>query len=51
MSYSIVRLMKPLMSFLMILQTPEKWDVVTRKSGTDENSLGNRCGLLIIDEV
>ena len=25
--------------------------VVTRKSGTDENSLGNKCGLLIIDEV
>jgi activating signal cointegrator complex subunit 3 len=25
--------------------------VVTRKSGTDENSLGNQCGLLIIDEV
>ena len=33
------------------VQTPEKWDVVTRKSGTDENSLGNQCGLLIIDEV
>jgi activating signal cointegrator complex subunit 3 len=25
--------------------------VVTRKSGADENSLGNQCGLLIIDEV
>lgn len=24
---------------------------MTRKSGTDENSLGNKCGLLIIDEV
>jgi replicative superfamily II helicase len=29
----------------------EKWDVVTRKSGTEANSLGNQCGLLIIDEV
>eukprot|EP00977_Amphora_coffeiformis_P022826 scaffold11639_cov172-Amphora_coffeaeformis.AAC.3 len=35
----------------VIVTTPEKWDVVTRKSGTDENSLGNQCGLLIIDEV
>jgi activating signal cointegrator complex subunit 3 len=35
----------------LIVTTPEKWDVVTRKSGTDENSLGNKCGLLIIDEV
>ena len=35
----------------MIVTTPEKWDVVTRKSGNDENSLGNKCGLLIIDEV
>jgi len=35
----------------MIVTTPEKWDVVTRKSGTDEKSLGNQCGLLIIDEV
>lgn len=25
--------------------------VVTRKSGADENSLGNKCGLMIIDEV
>lgn len=25
--------------------------MVTRKSGSDENSLGNQCGLLIIDEV
>jgi activating signal cointegrator complex subunit 3 len=33
------------------VQTPEKWDVVTRKSGTDETSLGAQCGLLIIDEV
>ena len=35
----------------VIVTTPEKWDVVTRKSGMDENSLGNQCGLLIIDEV
>ena len=35
----------------VIVTTPEKWDVVTRKSGTDERSLGNQCGLLIIDEV
>lgn len=35
----------------MIVTTPEKWDVVTRKSGTDDKSLGNQCGLLIIDEV
>eukprot|EP00535_Pseudo-nitzschia_heimii_P010983 CAMPEP_0197196504 /NCGR_PEP_ID=MMETSP1423-20130617/32390_1 /TAXON_ID=476441 /ORGANISM="Pseudo-nitzschia heimii, Strain UNC1101" /LENGTH=2164 /DNA_ID=CAMNT_0042650305 /DNA_START=86 /DNA_END=6580 /DNA_ORIENTATION=+ len=35
----------------VIVTTPEKWDVVTRKSGADENSLGNQCGLLIIDEV
>lgn len=31
--------------------SPTIVDVVTRKSGTDENSLGNKCGLLIIDEV
>jgi superfamily II DNA/RNA helicase len=35
----------------LIVMTPEKFDVVTRKSGTDENSLGNKCGLIIIDEV
>lgn len=35
----------------VLVTTPEKWDVVTRKSGTDENALGNQCGLLIIDEV
>eukprot|EP00536_Pseudo-nitzschia_multiseries_P002204 jgi/Psemu1/322449/estExt_fgenesh1_pg.C_290027 len=35
----------------VIVTTPEKWDVVTRKSGADDNSLGNQCGLLIIDEV
>lgn len=35
----------------VIVTTPEKWDVVTRKSGSDEKSLGNQCGLLIIDEV
>ena len=29
--------------------TPEKWDVVTRKGG--DGSLGQTCGLLIIDEV
>ena len=31
--------------------TPEKWDVVTRKSGNDDNALGNQCGLLIFDEI
>ena len=35
----------------VLVTTPEKWDVVTRKGGGDENSLGNQCGLLIIDEV
>ncbi|KAL7563665.1 hypothetical protein ACA910_013398 [Epithemia clementina (nom. ined.)] len=36
----------------VLVTTPEKWDVVTRKSGGgDENALGNQCGLLIIDEV
>lgn len=35
----------------VLVTTPEKWDVVTRKSGSDEQSLGNSCGLLIIDEV
>jgi activating signal cointegrator complex subunit 3 len=35
----------------VIVTTPEKCDVVTRKSGTDETSLGNQCGILIIDEV
>lgn len=35
----------------VIVTTPEKWDVVTRKSGNDDYSLGNQCGLLIIDEV
>ena len=35
----------------ILVTTPEKWDVVTRKGGNDENSLGNKCGLLIIDEV
>lgn len=35
----------------VLVTTPEKWDVVTRKSGNDDTSLGNQCGLLIIDEV
>lgn len=35
----------------VLVTTPEKWDVVTRKAGTDENSLGNQCGLLIMDEI
>jgi replicative superfamily II helicase len=35
----------------VIVTTPEKWDVVTRKSGNDENALGNQCGLLIFDEI
>jgi len=33
----------------VIVTTPEKWDVVTRKGG--DGSLGMACGLLIIDEV
>lgn len=35
----------------VLVTTPEKWDVVTRKSGTDETTLGASCGLLVIDEV
>jgi DEAD/DEAH box helicase len=35
----------------IIVTTPEKWDVVTRKAGNEGNALGNQCGLLIIDEV
>ena len=34
----------------VLVTTPEKWDVVTRKS-TDDTALGTQCGLLIIDEV
>jgi superfamily II RNA helicase len=33
----------------ILVTTPEKWDVVTRKGG--DGSLGASCGLLIIDEV
>jgi len=33
----------------VLVTTPEKWDVVTRKGG--DGSLGATCGLLIIDEV
>jgi hypothetical protein len=33
----------------ILVTTPEKWDVVTRKSG--DGSLGQTCGLLILDEV
>lgn len=33
----------------ILVTTPEKWDVVTRKGG--DGSLGQTCGLLIIDEV
>ena len=33
----------------VIVTTPEKWDVVTRKGG--DGSLSQACGLLIIDEV
>ena len=33
----------------IIVTTPEKWDVVTRKGG--DGSLSQSCGLLIIDEV
>mmetsp|Transcript_22044 Transcript_22044/g.47942 ORF Transcript_22044/g.47942 Transcript_22044/m.47942 type:complete len:2140 (-) Transcript_22044:37-6456(-) len=33
----------------ILVTTPEKWDVVTRKGG--DGSLGATCGLLIIDEV
>lgn len=35
----------------VLVTTPEKWDVVTRKAGSEDNALGNQCGLLIIDEV
>mmetsp|Transcript_15719 Transcript_15719/g.29656 ORF Transcript_15719/g.29656 Transcript_15719/m.29656 type:complete len:2127 (-) Transcript_15719:145-6525(-) len=33
----------------ILVTTPEKWDVVTRKGG--DGSLAQTCGLLIIDEV
>lgn len=33
----------------ILVTTPEKWDIVTRKGG--DGSLGQTCGLLIIDEV
>lgn len=33
----------------LIVTTPEKWDVVTRKGG--EGSLGTLVSLIIIDEV
>ncbi|KAL7520340.1 hypothetical protein ACHAWX_005064 [Stephanocyclus meneghinianus] len=33
----------------VLVTTPEKWDVVTRKGG--DGTLGSTCGLLIIDEV
>ena len=33
----------------VLVTTPEKWDVVTRKGG--DGSLGSTCGLLLIDEV
>ena len=36
--------------FQMIVTTPEKWDVVTRK-GTGDVSLSQIVRLLIIDEV
>jgi activating signal cointegrator complex subunit 3 len=34
----------------LIVTTPEKWDVITRKGGTD-GSLATRCKLVIVDEV
>ncbi len=34
----------------LIVTTPEKWDVITRKGGTD-GSLATKCKLIIIDEV
>mmetsp|Transcript_105653 Transcript_105653/g.305436 ORF Transcript_105653/g.305436 Transcript_105653/m.305436 type:complete len:577 (+) Transcript_105653:81-1811(+) len=34
----------------LIVTTPEKWDVITRKGGSD-GSLATACKLLIIDEV
>lgn len=34
----------------VLVATPEKWDVVTRKQGT-EGSLATLCRLLIIDEI
>ena len=33
----------------LIVTTPEKWDVVTRKGG--EGSLGTLVSLIIIDEI
>lgn len=33
----------------ILVTTPEKWDVITRKGG--DGSLSQTCGLLIIDEV
>lgn len=39
-----------IMSTQVIVTTPEKWDVVTRKS-TGDNELVNKVRLLIIDEV
>ncbi|KAJ8608527.1 hypothetical protein CTAYLR_005750 [Chrysophaeum taylorii] len=34
----------------VLVATPEKWDVVTRKQGT-EGSLAARCRLLVVDEI
>ena len=37
----------------VLVVTPEKWDVVTRRDGstTSDGTLGSSCGLLILDEV
>ena len=35
----------------ILVTTPEKWDVVTRKNNADSTSLGRSCGLLLLDEV
>lgn len=35
----------------MLVVTPEKYDVITRKSGQSENDLASQIRLLIIDEV
>ena len=35
----------------LIVTTPEKWDVITRKAGAGEGGLATSAKLIIIDEV
>ena len=35
----------------LIVTTPEKWDVITRKAGETGNGIVDRVGLIVIDEV